>query len=151
MLISDPAWDPTATPSRYFELIDRRGEALYLVFGTNHPLGVDKMKAALWDVDPVNGVGFRDPRDEQHETLFDVNEPDLAPLGRLLLPQIAAAGADGVRVRTLQQFALHETVFRPQHVITSLLPLRECGRIQVNPAKGRLQSSSFVRVPPASA
>jgi hypothetical protein len=130
-----------------FELVDRRGEVLYLVFGTNHPLGVDKMKQTLWEVDPVNGVGFRDPRDEQHEALFEVNEPVLAPLGRLLLPQIAAAGAAGVRVNDLRRFTLHETVFRPQHVIESLIPLRDAGKIQVNPT-GRLQRSSLVRVPP---
>jgi three-Cys-motif partner protein len=128
-----------------FELVDRRGEVLYLIFGTNHPLGVDKMKQTLWEVDPVNGVGFRDPRDEQHETLFEVNEPVLAPLGRLLLPQIAAAGTNGVRVNELREFTLHETVFRPQHVIASLVPLRDAGKIEAN-STGRLQRSSFVRV-----
>jgi three-Cys-motif partner protein len=131
-----------------FELVDRRGEVLYLIFGTNHPLGVDKMKQTLWEVDPVNGVGFRDPRDEQHEALFEVNEPVLAPLGRLLLPRIAAAGTEGIRVHELRQFALHETVFRPQHVIESLSPLKDAGKIQARPDKGRLQISSLVRVPP---
>ena len=131
-----------------FELVDRRGEVLYLIFGTNHPLGVDKMKQTLWEVDPVNGVGFRDPRDEKHEPLFEVDEPVLAPLGRLLLPQIAAAGAAGVQVHKLRQFALHETVFRPQHVIDALTPLRDVGKIQTHPATGPIKISSLVRVPP---
>lgn len=128
-----------------FELVDRRGEVLYLIFGTNHPRGVEKMKDTLWDVDPVCGVGFRDPRDEQHETLFDVNEPLLAPLGRLLLPRIAQAGSTGVVVRDLRTFALHETVFRPQHVIQALTPLRETGIIESRPP-GRIRNDSYVRI-----
>lgn len=115
-----------------FELVDRRGEVLYLVFGTNHPRGVEKMKDTLWEVDPVQGVGFRDPRDEQHEALFDVNEPILAPLARLLLPVIERAGAAGLPVRELRDFALHETVYRPQHVAPALQPLLEAGRIEAD-------------------
>lgn len=128
-----------------FELVDRRGEVLYLIFGTNHPRGVEKMKDTLWEVDPVNGVGFRDPRDEQHETLFDVNEPLLAPLGRLLLPQIAAAGSAGVSVEQLRNFALHETVFRPQHVIATLEHLRDNGKIEAK-AAGPIRRAGAVRV-----
>jgi hypothetical protein len=30
------------------------------------------------------GVGFRDPRHEQAETLFDIDQPQLGPLTRLL-------------------------------------------------------------------
>jgi three-Cys-motif partner protein len=79
-----------------FELIDTRGESLYLVFGTNHRRGLQKMKDALWEVDRVYGVGFRDPRDEQSETLFELTDPALAPLARLLLGRIKQAPADVV-------------------------------------------------------
>ncbi|GAA2987471.1 three-Cys-motif partner protein TcmP [Actinokineospora diospyrosa] len=128
-----------------FELVDRRGEVLYLVFGTNHQRGVEKMKDTLWDVDPVKGVGFRDPRDEQHETLFEVDEPLVAPLGRLLLPRIQAAGPKGIRVHDLRKFALHETVFRQQHVIRALEPLRASGKIETT-TDGPIRISSFVRL-----
>jgi three-Cys-motif partner protein len=116
-----------------FELVDRRGEVLYLIFATNHPRGVEKMKDTLWEVDPVSGVGFRDPRDEQREALFDVNEPILNPLVRLLLPRIEQAGAGGVRVRELRDFALHETIYRPQHVAPALQPLLDAGTIRSDP------------------
>ncbi|MFD6568362.1 hypothetical protein [Micromonospora profundi] len=66
-----------------FELIPRKGQPLYLIFGTGHRLGVQKMKDSLWEVDRAQGVGFRDPRDEQAETLFDIDEPHLGPLTRL--------------------------------------------------------------------
>jgi hypothetical protein len=107
-----------------FELIDTRGNSLYLVFATNHPRGVGKMKDSLWEVDPVYGVGFRDPRDEEQETLFEFNDPHLAPLTRLLHKRIGEASSTGVRVSVLREFALYEMVFRPQHVIRALEPLR---------------------------
>lgn len=126
-----------------FELVDRRGEVLYLIFATNHPRGVEKMKDTLWEVDPVRGVGFRDPRDEQRETLFDVNEPILSPLARLLLPRIERAGSEGVLVRDLRDFALHETVFRPQHVAPALQPLVDSGTIRSAP-QHRVRASGRV-------
>lgn len=75
-----------------FELIPPNGQPLYLVFGTNHPLGVGKMKDSLWEVDRAEGVGFRDPRDEQAETLFDLDEPLLGPLTRALEHKLRQAG-----------------------------------------------------------
>ena len=133
-----------------FELIDTRGESLYLVFGTNHPRGVEKMKDSLWEVDPVFGVGFRDPRDEQQEALFELTDPHLDPLTRLLRSRIDLAGSDGVRVAELRDFALYETVFRPQHVIRALEPLRQQGVLSADPS-GPTRIASIVRmaVPPS--
>jgi three-Cys-motif partner protein len=130
-----------------FELIDTRGSSLYLVFATNHPRGVEKMKDSLWEVDPVYGVGFRDPRDEQQETLFELSDPHLAPLTRLLRKRIGEASTTGVPVTELREFALYETVFRPQHVIRALEPLRKIGKIQSNPP-GQIRIASLVRIAP---
>ena len=47
----------------HFELVDKRGESLFLVFGTTHSKGLTKMKKAMWEVDDVAGIGYRDPRD----------------------------------------------------------------------------------------
>ena len=126
-------------------IIDTRGESLYLVFGTNHPRGVEKMKDSLWEVDPVLGVGFRDPRDEQHETLFDFTDPHLEPLTRLLHRRIGQAQGDGLRVTRLRDFALYETVFRPQHVIRALEPLRQRGLIHTD-ARGPIRIASTVKI-----
>lgn len=130
-----------------FELVDRRGEEIYLVFGTNHRRGVEKMKDSLWEVDPVFGVGFADPRDEQHETLFEFTDPQLSSLRRLLLTRIQQASSTGIRVEDLRDFTLEETVFRPQHVISALTPLREAGAIIANPP-GVIRRATVVRTPP---
>ncbi|MGW0328985.1 three-Cys-motif partner protein TcmP [Nocardia sp. NPDC003183] len=128
-----------------FELIDSRGDVLYLVFGTNHGLGVSKMKDSLWEVDKAFGVGFRDPRDEQLETLFDFDDPQLAPLSRLLnsrLDQVRRA-----RVEDLRQYTLFNTVFRPEHVIRALKPLINSGSVQLEGSGRQVRRASFVRVP----
>jgi three-Cys-motif partner protein len=129
-----------------FELIDRRGQSLYLVFGTNHPLGVEKMKDSLWEVDRSYGVGFRDPRDDESEALFELNEPQLAPLGRLLLPEIARTGRTGCRVGQLVDFTKFHTVFRQQQIIRAIGLLREERQVEVS-TTGRIYYSSYVRVP----
>lgn len=73
-----------------FELIDNRGQALYLVFGTTHPRGLQKMKEAMWEVDDVNGVGYRDPRDPGQQTLDIQVEPQTAPLRRLIVDYLSS-------------------------------------------------------------
>jgi three-Cys-motif partner protein len=131
-----------------FELIPRRGHPLYLIFGTGHRLGVQKMKDSLWEVDRAQGVGFRDPRDEQAETLFDVNEPQLGPLTRLLTQRLRDSGP--VLVEDLRQFALLETVYRPEHVIRALKPLVDQGTLSVE-GGGALRRTSVVSPVSASA
>ncbi|MFC7527600.1 three-Cys-motif partner protein TcmP [Actinoplanes sp. GCM10030250] len=124
-----------------FELIPRHGQPLYLVFGTRHRLGVKKMKDSLWEVDRTQGVGFRDPRDEQAETLFDLDQPQLGPLTRLLVQKLRDNGP--ARVEELRNFALLGTVYRPEHVITALRPLVADGT--VTSENGRvLRRSSLV-------
>lgn len=126
-----------------FELVPRNGQPLYLIFATSHKLGVQKMKDSLWEVDRANGIGFRDPRDEQAEALFSVDEPQLGPLVRLVKTELRRRGQ--ARVEELRQFALLETVFRPEHVIRALQPLVDSGEVEASPTR-RLNRSSLVRL-----
>lgn len=48
---------------------------LYLIFGTQHELGREKTKDAMWKVDPSYGVRYRGPRDTQQQMLDLVFEP----------------------------------------------------------------------------
>jgi three-Cys-motif partner protein len=48
----------------YFEMVDEGGRVLYLIFGTSHTKGIEKMKDAMWKVAPEVGVRYRDPKDE---------------------------------------------------------------------------------------
>ncbi|MET7770189.1 three-Cys-motif partner protein TcmP [Nocardia sp. NPDC005366] len=127
-----------------FELVDRRGDTLYLVFGTNHRLGLEKMKDSLWEVDKVFGIGFRDPRDSQLETLFEFTDPELSPLSRLLRDRLRTHGP--TRVETLRKFALFDTVFRPQHVIDALPPLVHSGAAELGDGTRQIRRGSVIQL-----
>jgi len=71
------------------------------------------MKDAMWAVDPAYGVRYRDPRDPNQMALDIEQDPDTAPLSRMLLDLLA----DGPRtLDELREYALVETVYRPQQV-----------------------------------
>lgn len=126
-----------------FEMIDSRGESLYLVFGTGHPRGLQKMKEAVWEVDRAYGVRFRDPRDEKTDPLFVLEDPQDSSLQRLLLDRLHQVGV--ARVQDLRKFALFETVYREQHVIPVLRRLREQGKIETN-TTGAIRLATKVRL-----
>ncbi|MGW0245495.1 three-Cys-motif partner protein TcmP [Nocardia goodfellowii] len=128
-----------------FELIDKRGHSLYLVFGTGHPRGLQKMKEAMWEVDDVAGVGYRDPRDPDQQTLEIRFEPNIAPLQRLLRDELRRKGDKGAQVRDLRTFALYRTVFKESQVIPALESLMRAGSVEAN-EPGRLRFTTFVRV-----
>lgn len=86
------------------------------------------------------------PRDEQAETLFDVDQPLLGPLTRLLQHKLRDSGP--ARVEDLRRFALFETVYRPEHVIRALKPLVDQGAIEVD-GGGALRRASIVALTPA--
>jgi len=128
-----------------FELIDTRGQALYLVFGTTHERGLEKMKEAMWDVDDVAGVGYRDPRDPNQQTLTIEFEPNTAPLRRLLRSHLGELGSNGASVMELRQFALYRTVYKMSQVKPVLDAMLDAGEIESNGAGKRLAFADRVR------
>lgn len=124
-----------------FELVTRKGESLYLIFGTNHRRGLEKMKEAVWSVDWLYGIGFRDPRDMGQQALFELTDPILEPLERLISSHLTTPGP--VRVEALRNFALFSTVYREQHVIPALNNLR-CKRL-ITCDRSRIGRASFVQ------
>lgn len=134
-----------------FELIDVRGESLYLVFATNGKMGLSVMKESMWNMDANFGVKFRDPRDTMDEALFAVEDPQTAPLERLLVDRLTELHKDGVAevyVELLRRWALEETIYRELHVIPALTNLREAGTVQVR-QDGLIRPGSQVRLTPA--
>ncbi|WP_419153356.1 hypothetical protein [Streptomyces lividans] len=138
------------THTLYFEMVDEGGRMLYLIFGTQHELGLEKMKDAMWKVDPSYGVRYRDPRDTQQQMLDLVFEPDTAPLRRILHDFISET-PDGRTIPELKRYALLETVYRPAQVIETVRQLREAGAVTTEPrainAKTRV---SLATTPPTT-
>ncbi|MFJ2582066.1 three-Cys-motif partner protein TcmP [Kitasatospora aureofaciens] len=124
-----------------FEMIDEAGHLLYLIFGTRHERGVEKMKEAMWVVDTTSGVRYRDPKDPNQQALDLELEPDTGPLRRILLDHLRSAPA-ARSVDHLKRYALLETVYRPTQVIPLLKRMRDDGDVNVSP--GRITGTSTI-------
>jgi three-Cys-motif partner protein len=123
---------------RSFEIITRHQNSGYhLFFGTKHPLGLEKMKEAMWRTDPVEGQRFADrtSADPSQQTLF-APEPDTSALRNAL---IARFGKVPFSIEETLDFTLFETPYLPTHVKTrTLKPLEGAGRLRVlSPTTGR--------------
>ena len=131
-----------------FELIDARGQALYLVFGTTHEKGLEKMKEAMWEVDAVRGIGYRDPRDPNQETLDVQVEPHTAPLQRLLVAHLESLPTRACTIVQLRRFALHRTVFKESQVMPVVRQMFEAGQLtRLSSSPSRLRFTDTVSVP----
>lgn len=68
----------------FFTMKDTKDKPIYdLFFATNHPSGIDAMKAAMWKVDQSGGFSFSDATDPNQVTLF-TSEPNWDQLLDLL-------------------------------------------------------------------
>ena len=104
-----------------FELVDEGGHELLLIYATKSELGLVRMKDAMWQVDPVYGQRFRDPRDENQLALDISDEPDLSLLKRQLLDEVVAAGS--IQLSELKRYTLLETIYREPHATTAVREL----------------------------
>jgi three-Cys-motif partner protein len=67
---------------RSFEIVTAaRNSGYHLFFGTNHELGLLKMKELMWDVDPIRGRRFKDSTKDGMPVLFEP-EPELGLCAR---------------------------------------------------------------------
>ncbi|PJN40237.1 hypothetical protein CG747_14415 [Streptomyces sp. CB02959] len=122
------------TYTLHFEMVDEGGHPLYLLYGTRHELGVEKMKDAMWSVDPAYGIQYRDPKDVQQQALDLQFEPNTDPLRRMLLEFIAESPA-GRAVEDLQQYTLLETVYRPAQVVSLIEKMRDDEAVATEPRR----------------
>jgi len=130
-----------------FELMDNRGQALYLVFGTTHRRGLEKMKEAMWEVDDVSGFGYRDPRDPDQEVLEIELEPQTGPLKRQILDYLATQPGSEARVEDLRDFALFRTVFKKSQVRPLLVDMVERGQLRTSAPGISVPFGARVRLP----
>lgn len=117
----------------HFEMVDEGSRVLYLIFGTSHEKGLEKMKDAMWGVDNSHGVRYRDPKDPQQQQLDLELEPDTAPLRRILLDYVAAS-PHGRTVAELKAYTLLETVYRPAQVTRLIRQMRNDQTVATEPS-----------------
>ncbi|MEJ7765972.1 MAG: three-Cys-motif partner protein TcmP [Acidimicrobiales bacterium] len=111
-----------------FEMVDEGGNGLFLVFGTHHPCGVEKMKDAMWSIDKVRGQRFRDPRDPNQQTFEAIDsDPDLSLLSQQVLERLEGGSRS---LEELKDFALCETMFKKAHAEPAVRKLEALGKAE---------------------
>jgi three-Cys-motif partner protein len=126
-----------------FEMIDDTGSDLHLVFGTTNRRGLEKMKDAMWQVDPVHGVHYRDPRDPNQMALEFNLHPHLEPLIHALLRELTRLDCT---LAQLQDHALLETIYRGPHATSALRSMLGQGLVERRPDVGQLTRNTSIRV-----
>lgn len=124
-----------------FEMQDEGGRELWLLFGTSSLLGVEKMKEAMWSVDPIYGVQYRDPRDPDQMFLTIELEPHSGPLERMLLERLRD------RPQTLDElraWANVETVYKKGQVLKAVRVLLSDNKLE-RPA-GRMSGDTKLTI-----
>ena len=124
------------------ELVADDGRAHLLVFATGKSRQLEMFKNELWAADEFAGIRYRDPHDPEH-TLVDISlTPQLLPLRRMLLAELARQGRS--TVADLQRHTLLETIYRPADTVGALASAVAAGEITREPEKGRLTHRTVV-------
>lgn len=124
------------------ELVAEDGRAQLVVFATGDSNHLAIFKNELWAVDEFAGIRYRDPRDAER-TLVDIAlTPQLLPLRRVLLAELARRGR--CTVAELQSHTLLETIYRPADAVGALMSAATAGAITREPEKGRLTPRTVV-------
>lgn len=132
-----------------FELVGSKGHSLFLVFGTTHVRGLQKMKEAMWEVDPIKGVQYRDPADPDQQLLDIELEPHTEPLRRELLQYLQQVPDHSASVGDLRRFTLYRTVYKESQVKPVLDRLVDLGLAVGDGAGGHVRLGGNVRLTPA--
>lgn len=123
---------------RTFEVVDtdRGRTAYFLIFGTRSIKGLEKMKDAMWTLDPITGIRFTGFAGDQR-VLFDP-EPDKGPLKMALLKHFAGKT---VSVNDIERFVLVDTDYKSTHYKSVLKELEGCGSLKY--ISGRKRSGGY--------
>ena len=110
-----------------FEVMDvnRNRTAYYLMFGTRSLKGLEVMKDAMWDLDPVNGVRFSGFVDS--DAMLFKPTADLEPLRHSLIENFVTRT---ISVEEIEEFVLAGTDFRLSHYKGILRDLERQGWIR---------------------
>jgi len=123
-----------------FVMLDEGGHELWLLFATSSVKGVEKMKDAMWSVDPVHGVRYRDPRDPDQMSLDIEAVPDAAPLARMLADRLKAGPQT---LDELRHWTNLDTIYTQTQVKATVRSLLNAGRLH-RPPHGQLNGTTVL-------
>jgi len=103
------------------------------------------MKEAIWSVDPIRGIGHRDPRDPDQQMLEIELRPQTAPLRRLILDHLAGLPERQASLDDLRSFVLEQTIYKPMHATAVVRDLVTANDLRLE-TPGRLKGSSMIHL-----
>jgi hypothetical protein len=124
------------------ELVADDGQAQLSVFATGDDKRLATFKNELWAADEFAGIRYRDPRDTEHSAVDISLTPQLLPLRRVLLAEVARRGR--ATVAELQRHTLLETIYRPADAVGAVTSAVSAGALAREPDKGRLTPRTIV-------
>lgn len=115
-----------------FYMLNHTGNVSYaMVHATGHPLGLKKMKAAMWEADPAGTFRFSDRMDGK-DVLF-VADADLTPLRGAIRAQFR--DRRGMGASEVRDWTELNTPFREKHATAVLKEFEQQGVIGVHREK----------------
>jgi hypothetical protein len=110
---------------RSFEMCGREGAVVYwMVFCTSSERGLEKMKEAMWKVDPGGRFRYRDTTSRDQLVMFGAIE-QVAGLRNLMVENFGGAGL--VSIEEVNRYVIVSTPFLPSHVKAHLRELERDG------------------------
>jgi hypothetical protein len=113
----------------------------FLFFGTNNLRGLEKMKEAMWRVDPSGTFQFSDFTNANSTIKLFPDEPDFEQLKRMIIKEFN--GKD-VAIEHLTDFVLADTPFLRTHFKAEILrPMESEGQLSIVHAKESRKKGTF--------
>lgn len=122
---------------RSFEIQSDANHGYDLFFGTNHELGLSRMKEAMWSLDPITGQRFADSTATDQLVLFQ-DAVDVTPLEAAIRDHF---GSQPFTIEDLERFTLVDTAFVSSHLRKPILiPAEAEDRLKVLTPRGRART-----------
>jgi len=127
---------------RSFEMLNQGNRTDYfLFFGTHNLLGLEKMKEAMWTVDPLGTFQFSDFTDANRTMKLFSDEPDFERLKSIIVGQFRTTD---VSIENLTNFVLSDTPFLRTHFKTQILkPMELVGELSISHSKEARRQGTF--------
>ncbi len=136
---------------RSFEMLNLGNRTDYfLFFGTHNLRGLEKMKEAMWKVDPSGTFQFSDFTDASRTMKLFPDRPDFEALKKMILGQFKSKD---ILIETLTNYVLSDTPFLRTHFKTQILkPMELQGELSIPRAKvgrrrGTFPDGTVIRFP----
>jgi three-Cys-motif partner protein len=114
-----------------FKMINKSNKTdYYLFFGTNHPLGLEKMKEAMWAIDEKGLFQFSDATYNPDQAMLFTLEPNFQALKSLIVEKYEGKT---ISVSELENFIITSTPFLHTHYKRQILvPMEKASPAEIN-------------------